>query len=99
VTGGTAAHRANRMQVLERLRRRFPPLPAEQQNDWEWFKTRWDKARLLGLHALNRNAWGSLFRDEMLKILKRLQEGDTAALSRWMAAESRRHLAMPALSV
>ena len=99
LTGGTAEHRRTRMQVLERLRRRFPPLPAEQQNDWEWFKSRWDKARLLRLHALNRGGWGSLFRDEMLVLLRRLREGESAALSRWMATQSRQYLAMPALSV
>ncbi len=87
------------MQVLERLRRRFPPFPAEQQNDWEWFKPRWDKARLSRLHALNRIAWGALFKDEVLGILRRLREGDTAALSRWMAVQSREYLCMPALRV
>jgi hypothetical protein len=99
LTGGTAAHRANRMQVLERIRRKFPPLPFEQQNDWEWFKVRWDKHRLLRMHHLNRNAWGSEFRNEMLELLKQLKDGKSDALQNWMAKQSRLHLAMPALCV
>jgi flavin-binding protein dodecin len=99
VSGGTKEHFKNRMQVLERLRRRFPPLPAEQQNDWEWFLPRWDKARLAHMHHLNRNAWGSQFKNEVLAILQSLREGDTLALSRWMAVQSRNFLCIPALLV
>jgi hypothetical protein len=99
VTGGTKENFKHRMQVLERLRRRFPPLPAEQQNDWEWFTPRWDRARLARLHHLNKNAWGSQFKNEVLVILQSLRDGDELALSRWMAVQSREFLCIPALRV
>ena len=43
--GGTASHRSNRMDVLDRIMRRGRPLPPELQNDWEFFKKHWDKNR------------------------------------------------------
>ena len=97
--GGTAEHKKNRMQVLERLRLRFPPLPPEQANDWEWFKPRWDKTRLAKLHPSVMGAWGSQFRNEVVALLQRLRDGDVQALSRWMADQSRDFLCMPALRV
>ena len=45
--GGLQEHRRSRLQVLERLRLRSEPLPADLANDWEWFKKNWDAARLL----------------------------------------------------
>jgi hypothetical protein len=97
--GGTAEHKKNRMQVLERLRLRFPPLPPDQANDWEWFKPRWDKTRLAKLHPAVMGAWGAQFRNEVLALLQRLRDGDVQALSRWMADQSRDHLCLPALRV
>ena len=45
------------------------------------------------------NARGSAFRNEMIQLLQRLKEGKSDALTRWMAHQSRRYLAMPALLV
>ena len=97
--GGTAEHKKNRMQVLERLRLRFPPLPPEQANDWEWFKPRWDKARQDKFHVSVKGAWAAQFRNEIVRLLEGLRDGDVQALSRWMADQSRDFLCMPALRV
>jgi hypothetical protein len=97
--GGTAEHKKNRMQVLERVRMRFPPLPPEQANDWEWFKPRWDKSRLDKFHVDVKGAWGAQFRNEIVALLQRLRDGDVQALSRWMADQSREYLCMPALRI
>ena len=92
-------HHKNRMQVLERLRLRLQPLTPEQQNDWEWFKPRWDKARIERLHPDRRCAWGSIFKNLVVDLLTKLRAGDSGALSAWMAAEAREYLAAPELLI
>ena len=67
--GGTAEHRKNRMQVLERFRLRFRPLPSEQANDWEWFKSRWDKARQDKLHDAVKGELGTQFKNKIVAFL------------------------------
>ena len=95
--GGSAEHVRNRMQVLDRLRIRFPPLPATQQNDWDWFKANWTKARVAILPDANKGSFGSTFRNIAENLLTALRNGDSAALSKWMAAESRTFLNIPTL--
>ncbi len=90
-------HIRNRLQVLERLRLRFPPLPPEQANDWEWFQPRWDKARQARFHESVKGEWGSQFHNEIVALLQRLRDGGANALRRWMAEQSREHLCMAAL--
>ena len=69
------------MQVLERLRLRFPPLPPEQAKGSEWFKSRLDKSRLAKFHDFVKGAWGAQFRNEVVALLQRLRDGDVQALS------------------
>ncbi len=97
--GGTRDHKRTRMQVLERLRSRSAPLPAELANDWEWFKVNWDDARLRRLHHTRRDAWGSIFRDIILELLDKTKKGEPNVLAKWMAKECREHLAMPVLRI
>ena len=99
VAGGTAEHVRNRMNVLERLRLRFPPLSPQQQNDWEWFKKRWDQARINRMDPKVRASWGHVFKEMVLRLLRQLQNGDGNALSTWMDNECRQYLAGPALRV
>ena len=99
VAGGTAEHARNRMNVLDRLRMRFPPLTAEQQNDWGWFKKRWDHARINRMDAKVRDSWGHNFKEMALRLLRQLRDGDTNALSRWMDNECNEYLAGPSLRV
>jgi uncharacterized MnhB-related membrane protein len=97
--GGTRDHKRARMQVLERLRSRSAPLPAELANDWEWFKVNWDDARLRRLHSSRRDAWGSIFRDIILELLDKTKKGEPDVLAKWMAQECREYLAMPVLRI
>ena len=97
--GGTAEHHRNRMQVLDRIRLRGSPLPAEQANDWRWFIKNWDQARIRSLHERVRGSWGATFKDIATDLLNRIRSGEHDALSKWMAAEGRRHLGVPALRV
>ena len=99
VAGGTAEHVRNRMNVLDRLRLRFPLLDPEQQNDWEWFKQRWDHARINRMDPKVRDSWGHNFKEMALRLLRQLRDGDTNALSRWMDNECRQYLAGPSLRV
>ena len=95
--GGTAKHIEARMEVLERLRRRGSPLPAEQANDWEWFKRRWDAARLTRLGDKHRCTWGATFHGIAMGLMDRIRGGELDAVSRWMAAEAKEYLAIPTL--
>ena len=97
VAGGTAEHVRNRMNVLDRLRLRFPPLTAEQQNVWDWSKKRWDHARVNRMDPKVRDSWGHVFKEMVLWLLTQLRDGDTQALSRWMDNECRHYLAGPSL--
>ena len=97
MAGGNADHVRNRMNVLDRLRLRFPPLSPEQQNDWEWFKKRWDQARINRMDPKVRDSWGHVFKEMVLRLLTQLRDGYTKALSRWMDNECRHYLAGPSL--
>ena len=97
--GGNAEHVRNRMNALDRLRLRFPPLSPEQQNDWEWFKKSWDTARINRMDPKVRAGWGHVFKELVLRLLRELRDGDTKALSKWMDREIRNYLFEPALRV
>ena len=95
--GGTAEHVRTRMQVMDRIKARGAPLPPEQANDWEWFKRKWDSARIGALHEKRRDSWGATFKDIMRELLREMKNGRMDAVSRWMALESRAYLLMPSL--
>ncbi len=95
--GSTAEHTKNRMQVLKWFRLRFPPLPQEQANYWEWSKLRWGKTRQRRFNDSVKGAWGAQFKNKIVALLQRLRDGDINAFSRWMADQFRQYLAHPAL--
>ena len=97
--GGTAEHVRNRMHVLDRLKLRAAPLLPEQQNDWAWFKSNWDRARLRRLPELRRASWGSQFKDMVLELLDHIGQGRHDALSRWMSHQCREFLGVAALRI
>ena len=88
--GGTRRHARNRHDVLERLRRRAPPLPPDLANQWEFFVGNWDRFRLGGLRV--RAAWGSQFLNIVNELLARMSapsvEGNPFA--DWMRKELRK---------
>ena len=86
--GGTKAHAANRLEVLERLRRRAPALPPDLANDWGFFTRTWDARRVSMLREWHRPGWGSHFLNMMLELHKGLRahpNGDT--FTKWMREE------------
>jgi len=97
--GGTAVHARNRMPDLDRVRHRGSPLRLEQANDWDWFKRKWDKARIGALHPNVRDSWASTFKNIMNGLLVRIRNGEHDAVSKWMAAEARQYLGVPALRI
>ena len=97
--GGNAEHVRNRMSALDRVRLRFPPLSPEQENDWEWFKRSWDKARINRMDPRHWAGWGHVFKELVLRLLRELRDGDSKALSKWMGREIMNYLFEPALRV
>ena len=66
-------HRAaNRREVLGRLRRRVPPLPADLANGWDYFLRRWDVRRVVNLNQYRTPAWGTRFVNIMVELQERM---------------------------
>ena len=99
--GGTRAHAANRLQVLERLRRRAPALPPDLANDWGFFTRTWDTRRVSTLTDWQKPGWGSQFLNLMVKLHEDMRShprGDTFA--QWLREEmSWEHFPRAALRV
>ena len=92
--GGDKYQKA-RFQVMEHIRA-AAELSPEQANDWEFFKTTWDRE----MADAHQDKWGELFAELMQHILNELAAGKKEALSKFMHAETQRVLGdVPALSV
>ena len=94
--GGAKHHKQNRIAILDRIRHRSKPLPADLANDWNWFLKHWDAARVAMLMPLQRTGWASDFVKIAKKLLSDMRE-DPDALAKWMRHERRQHLSRPAL--
>ena len=93
--GGKETCQKARFQVMERIRA-AAELSPEQVNDWEFFKTTWDRE----MADAQQEKWGELFAELMQHILNELAAGKKEALSKFMHAETQRVLGdVPALSV
>ena len=86
-----------RQEILERLRLRAAPLPADLANDWSWFVSHWDKFRCDGLPLALKATWGFQFREIVLGLLRRIRDGEPNVLATWMREEIRLFLPVPAL--
>ena len=84
--GGVQCQKS-RFEVLDRVRR-VAELSQEQRNDWDHFKTNWDKA-MVESHG---DTWGGLFSEIIQKVVGDLQGGATTALSEFMHNETTRVL-------
>ena len=78
-TGGTAAHKKERKNVLSRLRG-CGGLSAEQDANFEWFIEEWDRVNA-DQHGEN---WAKIFAEEMQELTNKLVEGDMVAVSEFM---------------
>ena len=86
-SGGSEKHKKARAEVLERLRS-IAALSIEQNNDWEYFVTSWDREMA---HGQGEN-WGSVFAEIIQKLRNDLEAGNTNALSDFMYKETKRVL-------
>ncbi len=82
--GGTRQHVEHRLEILERVKAKSEPLPAELENDWGWFKKHWDTVRLNHYILPGKPAWGALFRDLMLGLLDKIAKGERHVLANFM---------------
>jgi hypothetical protein len=82
--GGTRQHVEHRLEILERVKAKSEPLPAELENDWGWFKKHWDTVRLNHYTLPGKSAWGALFRDLMLGLLDKIAKGERHVLANFM---------------
>jgi hypothetical protein len=97
--GGTRQHVEHRLEILERVKAKSEPLPAELENDWGWFKKHWDTVRLNHYTLPGKSAWGALFRDLMLGLLDKIAKGERHVLANFMYEQIRLYLPMPAIRV
>ncbi len=86
--GGGKEFQKARADVLERLRS-IAALSIEQNNDWEYFVTSWDREMA---HGQGEN-WGRVFAEIVMKLRNDLEAGNTNALSDFMYKETKRVLA------
>ena len=85
--GGGDPCRKARGAVLERIRL-IAELSIEQRNDWEYFKTHWDRE----MAKAQGEKWAEAFAEMMQNVLTLLQNGETNAFSVFMHRETQRVL-------
>ena len=86
--GGTKEHRANRLDLLERVRKQFPPLPATI--DYEDFQNRME-CRLTSVIGYNGKKFGNWFKEQMDTVIQGREKGDMAAFERWVRSTADRY--------
>jgi len=81
--GGSAAHRKERMDFLERVKAQYPALRPALENDWAQFKRVFEErhCRIIGFEG---KSYGSWFLGEMKVLLTKRQEGSLDALEKWI---------------
>ena len=94
-SGGTAAHKKVRRDVLMRLRG-CGGLSAEQDANFLWFIDEWDRVNA----DAKAGGWAKIFAEEMQNLTNKLIDGDTVAVSHFMYEEMKRCLShVPCLMV
>ena len=81
--GGSAAHRKERMDFLERVKAQYPALRPELANDWAQFKRVFDERHCKNI-GFEGKSYGSWFLNEMKALLTARQEGRLDALEKWI---------------
>ena len=96
--GGTACHLKERMDFMERVKAKYPPLSPEHENNWPQFKKRFDQlfCRLIGFSG---KAYGSWLAKEMNDLIQKRLDGRTDAFQKWMDYHMEKHPSMFALHV
>jgi hypothetical protein len=81
--GGTKEHEVERKRYMERVKAKFPPLEAQNRNNWTQFVERFDEMnrRVVGFEG---KAYGSYFHNEMQYLVRERAKGNVHALDVWM---------------
>ena len=81
--GGTRQHALARMDLMDRVKAKFPPLLPRNEVNYEQFKRRFDHvlSRITGYKG---GAYGSFFLGEMKRLVNRRQAGHLDAFDVWM---------------
>ena len=85
--GGGAQFQKIRFEVLDRVCA-VAQLSPQQRNDWDYFRTAWDKA----MAEAKGEEWAKLFAEIIQSVIQDLEAGKTNALSKFMYNETRRVL-------
>ena len=93
VANARGRYREKRYLVLDKLSKLGQGLSPAQQNDFAWFKHKWDEAML----EVYGEEWGQVFATFVQHILNQITSGTTNAFSAMMHAETKRVLNVPAL--
>jgi len=91
--GGTATHRKERMDFLDRVKAKFPALRPELENNWGQFKIVFEEQNYR-IHGLQGGSYGSWFLKEMQVLINKRQEGSQDALEKWIDLKLERNPAM-----
>ena len=88
--GGNQSFQKTRFDLLERVKKKFPPLPQHMEQNWIPFRQRWDhiKSRHVG-H--NGKAYGGYFKTEMEGLIKARQKGNMNAFREWYGQQMHLH--------
>ena len=81
--GGTRQHALARMDLMDRVKAKFPPLLPRNEVNYEQFKRRFDHV-LSRITGHNGGAFGSFFLGEMKRLVNRRQAGHLDAFDVWM---------------
>ena len=83
VNGGFKKHHQERMDFMDRVKKRFPPLRPAHENDWGEFKIAFDKMhrRTIGHFGKSYGAW---FLNHMRELIELRRNGSLDALDKFM---------------
>ena len=93
VANARGEYKKRRHAVLDKLSKLGQGISPSQQNDFAWFKHKWDETMLLEYG----DQWGHVFATFVQHILNQINSGTTNAFSVMMHKETRRVIHGPAL--
>jgi hypothetical protein len=96
--GGGTQNLKERMDFMERVKAKFPPLSPVHENNWREFKRRFDQlfCRMIGFRG---KAYGSWFAKEMGSLIQKRLDGHADALQKWIDYHIEKNPTMFALHV
>ena len=83
VNGGLKKHLMERMDFMDRVKQRFPPLRPTHENDWGAFKINFDKMHRRTVGPIGK-AYGAWFLERMKDLIELRRNGSLDALDKFM---------------